>query len=294
MLEIAVLVTRKSALEQHFNSFAQCICSEESQSEQSGSDHSDRRVKYALTQISIEELLTQENILSVYRALIVPGGSVFEVEKALGVEGSKRICEFVHSGGGYIGCCCGAFLASRCGYMSPLGEDTSAGFAILGVQSDGYFGGTGDLTCDILAEKTTSFSGQVQLSFLGTKSSSMTDKESTSTVRMFYRNGQLFSKPCVRKNTHLDCDVPVCTPLLRASELKTATDHHKFADGVNVPGAVYYGAVAGRFGKGRVVAFGGHPESRSHHSSEGHASQKMVRDALDWVVQGEAAPIDSH
>lgn len=43
---------------------------------------------------------------------MVPGGFSVEQSKSLGVSGRRAICHFVNRGGGYIGICAGAFLAT--------------------------------------------------------------------------------------------------------------------------------------------------------------------------------------
>jgi glutamine amidotransferase-like uncharacterized protein/4-amino-4-deoxy-L-arabinose transferase-like glycosyltransferase len=51
-------------------------------------------------------------ILSKYDLLIVPGGISDEMANALGHEGREAIRKFIYEGGGYIGICAGAYLAS--------------------------------------------------------------------------------------------------------------------------------------------------------------------------------------
>lgn len=62
-------------------------------------------------------LLTAEEIrggkLKEICVLIQPGGSGSGQAKALGDDGRARVKEFVKQGGGYIGICAGAYLASR-------------------------------------------------------------------------------------------------------------------------------------------------------------------------------------
>lgn len=62
-------------------------------------------------------LVTAEDIragkLKDFRVLIQPGGSGGGQAKALGEEGRAKVKAFVKDGGGYIGICAGAYLASR-------------------------------------------------------------------------------------------------------------------------------------------------------------------------------------
>lgn len=56
---------------------------------------------------------TREGKLKDYRIVIQPGGSGSAQAKALGEEGRAKLKSFVKDGGGYIGVCAGAYLASR-------------------------------------------------------------------------------------------------------------------------------------------------------------------------------------
>lgn len=63
------------------------------------------------------ELVTAEDIragkLKDFRVLIQPGGTGGGQAKALGEEGRAKVKAFVKDGGGYVGICAGAYLASR-------------------------------------------------------------------------------------------------------------------------------------------------------------------------------------
>lgn len=54
----------------------------------------------------------RDGALEKFDVLIQPGGSASEQAKMLGEEGRQRIQQFVKSGGGFIGICAGAYLAS--------------------------------------------------------------------------------------------------------------------------------------------------------------------------------------
>jgi glutamine amidotransferase-like uncharacterized protein len=53
-----------------------------------------------------------EGILNDYDIVIMPGGSGSAQSRRLGDEGRRKIQDFVSSGGGYVGICAGAYLAS--------------------------------------------------------------------------------------------------------------------------------------------------------------------------------------
>ncbi|KAA0134264.1 biofilm PGA synthesis protein PgaC [Gimesia chilikensis] len=54
----------------------------------------------------------RNGILKDFDVLIMPGGSGSKQSKALAPEGRKAVRQFVQNGGGYVGICAGAYLAS--------------------------------------------------------------------------------------------------------------------------------------------------------------------------------------
>jgi len=54
----------------------------------------------------------QQGVLTDFDVLIMPGGSASKQSKALGETGREAIKKFVNAGGGYVGICAGAYLAS--------------------------------------------------------------------------------------------------------------------------------------------------------------------------------------
>ncbi|MCA9129452.1 MAG: biofilm PGA synthesis protein PgaC [Planctomycetales bacterium] len=54
----------------------------------------------------------RQGVLSDIDVLIMPGGSGSSQAEHLKVEGRKAICDFVDQGGGYVGICAGSYLAS--------------------------------------------------------------------------------------------------------------------------------------------------------------------------------------
>ena len=67
--------------------------------------------KFTVTRISADEIRTGK--LSGVDVLVQPGGSGGKQGKALGKEGAAAVREFVESGGGYLGVCAGAYLATN-------------------------------------------------------------------------------------------------------------------------------------------------------------------------------------
>ena len=65
--------------------------------------------------IKVQELTANDirnNDLSAYDAIIFSGGSGSKQAEALGEEGKRNIKHFIEHGGGYLGICAGAYLAS--------------------------------------------------------------------------------------------------------------------------------------------------------------------------------------
>lgn len=61
----------------------------------------------------IDEASIKKGELKDYSVLIVPGGYTKRCVTSLGKRGFERIRDFVESGGGYIGICAGAYMASK-------------------------------------------------------------------------------------------------------------------------------------------------------------------------------------
>jgi glutamine amidotransferase-like uncharacterized protein len=54
----------------------------------------------------------QRGVLSSFAAVVFPGGSGSAQARSLGIEGRRKVREFVGAGGGYLGICGGAFLST--------------------------------------------------------------------------------------------------------------------------------------------------------------------------------------
>lgn len=158
-----------------------------------------------------------------YDVLIQPGGSGGGQGRALGEDGRERVRRFVKAGGGYVGICAGAYLASS-QYSWSLGVlDAKV------VDSQHWARGTGKVELAVTAE------GQ---SILGL---------GETPVVIHYENGPLLAPAG-------DPEVPAYRPLATfASEIA----ENGAPKGV-MPGTT--AIAAGRFGKGRVLCFSPHPE----------------------------------
>ena len=78
----------------------------------------DRWQAASITEVSPEEIAA--GVLTNYDVIIFAGGSGSKQAEALTEEGRKRIREFVATGGGFVGICAGAYLASS-GFSWSLG-----------------------------------------------------------------------------------------------------------------------------------------------------------------------------
>merc|ERR1712203_543282 len=95
--------------------------------------------------------------------------------EALGDDGADQLCRFVYNGGGYYGSCCGAFLASRCGYM-PCRQQ----YTMLGVNPFEFTAGIGMAKCALLP----SAEGVLHSATESTELS----------IEILYQNGQTFGQ----------------------------------------------------------------------------------------------------
>jgi len=156
------------------------------------------------------------------RVLIIPGGTASGEREALGAAGCRAIENFVSSGGGYIGICAGAYLV-------PLSErQSAANIQLINARlhdSEHWVRGEQTIECSALTRgnsKTTPF-------------------------QIHFQNGPIFVPG---KDPYL----PEYTCLA-----KYETDLHA----PDAPAGQMAGndaIIASRFGKGRVILFGPHPE----------------------------------
>ena len=91
-------------------------------------------MNYTVETVSAQQI--NHNGLGAFRALCIPGGSMYDYAQDISARGKENIRNFVHNGGGYIGICGGAYFASEEVYwrgsqlpMTPLGlfHGTAAG-----------------------------------------------------------------------------------------------------------------------------------------------------------------------
>ncbi|MDY3551526.1 BPL-N domain-containing protein [Gemmata sp. JC717] len=152
-------------------------------------------------------LVTGEDIragaLKDVRVLIQPGGSGAAQAKDLGEEGRAKVKQFVKDGGGYIGICAGAYLASRSYDWSLHILDAEVLDRAHWARGTGdvelRFGPKGKEFFDTKAEKLTVYYGQGPLLAPG-KDDAIPDYEELATyeTEIFSKGG---AKPGVMKGT---------------------------------------------------------------------------------------------
>lgn len=78
--------------------------------------------------INVEHSYNIEDLdQSKHQILIIPGGTARKQQEDLGSEGIKKIKEFVENGGGYVGICAGAYLAS----LPPIDRPNKPGIGLI-------------------------------------------------------------------------------------------------------------------------------------------------------------------
>jgi glutamine amidotransferase-like uncharacterized protein len=161
--------------------------------------------------------------LEKFDVIIHPGGSGSGQAKSLGEEGRSKVREFVKRGGGFVGVCAGAYLASAEYPWSLKLLDARV------VDDEHWARGTGDVKLQITA------AGRDALS----------KEQSSPTV--YYENGPLLG-PAKRS------EIPDFESLATFETEIRKND---------APKGVMLGTTAiarGKFGEGRVVCFSPHPE----------------------------------
>lgn len=181
----------------------------------------DEEKSFAIDEISGKDI--QAGALERYDVLICPGGSGSGQAKALGKEGRDRVHQFVKDGGGFVGICAGAYLASAEYPWALKLLDAKV------VDDEHWARGTGEVVLELPK------SGQVALHADRTQ------------VPIAYENGPLLAPA---KNSQIPDFESLAT---FASEIREN----------DAPVGIMKGTTAiarGKLGQGRVVCFSPHPE----------------------------------
>lgn len=183
-------------------------------------------------------------VLEQFDAVAFCGGSGSGQAKALGDEGRRQVRQFVDQGGGYIGICAGSYLAC---------SGFSWGLSILDARAKSPLWRRGKGTVRFEATDTGA-----EILGLGRAG-----------IDVHYANGP------VLELAHAD-DIPDFTPL--------ALFTTEMADN-GTPQGIMAGspaAVAGRYGRGRVLCFSPHPEQTP-------GLENCVLRAVRWVARRDGA-----
>jgi Uncharacterized protein conserved in bacteria len=186
--------------------------------------------------------------LSKFDVLVVPGGRATGQAKALGKEGCGAIEEYIKNGGGYIGVCAGAFLASE-GYN----DDTSNIVLVDAKAADveHWDRGTGDVQV-----KITDKSHPILKGYYGT-------------ITVHYENGPVLQKaqdPNIADYSQLAAYV---------------SDVHQNKDAVTGIMPNSSALTASEYGNGRCVLFSFHPELSA-------GLQRMLVQGVLWSAKVDA------
>ncbi|MCI0333867.1 MAG: BPL-N domain-containing protein [Planctomycetes bacterium] len=196
--------------------------------------------KFVYQLVTAKEI--RDGALDRFDVVIHPGGSGQKQANALGVDGRRAVCGFVERGGGYVGICAGAYLASD-HFVWSLGL-LDARF----VDRKHWARGTGEV--------------QLRLSELGRKALGV-DRE---TLAIYYGQGPLLAPD------HND-DIPDYE-LLATYETEIAEN--------GAPAGVMKGTAAiarGIYGRGRVFCFSPHPEKTAGLETLVHAAVRWAAGA---------------
>ncbi|MBM3472635.1 MAG: hypothetical protein FJX75_05115 [Armatimonadetes bacterium] len=188
--------------------------------------------------------------LTAFDAVGFPGGSGSAEARALGDVAAAYVREFVEAGGGYLGICAGAYLASS-----------------------HYSWSLGLLNAHVLTGPVPGERGK-QLWYRGESAAVTVEfaqgaepilgREALTRVEMRYHNGPILS-PGARN------DLPPYVPL---AHFRTEVSRYDAQRGtmVNTPAIVI-----GQYGEGRVMAISPHPEASPE-------QRDIVVKALDWLT----------
>jgi glutamine amidotransferase-like uncharacterized protein len=184
--------------------------------------------------LSPKDVRSSSNGLSRFDVLIFPGGRAHKQAEALGEEGRRAVKDFIRSGGGYLGICAGAFLASTqyewsLGFVNTRtlhGDREMSGIGIRSMADRG----PGSVQIELTPEGRSIFGdrpGPIDISFSG---------------------GPVFPGP-------MHHDLPPCIPL---AHYRTELANYTPQRGTMIGTPAIFAAT---FGAGRVITISPHPET---------------------------------
>ncbi len=185
----------------------------------------------------------RDGILQNYDVLICPGGSGSRQAKELKEEGRSSIRKFVRDGGGFVGICAGAYLASS-HYQWSLGVINARVW-------DRQHWARGRKNVDI----SLTPSGREVLS------------KSKAKFNVYYANGPLL--------------VPDNQPHLPGYEVLAKYDTEVARNGAPANAMVgTHAIIRSKFGTGRVICFGPHPEMKN-------GPKSLIASGVYWAANAE-------
>jgi hypothetical protein len=174
----------------------------------------------SIAQVTPEEI--RSGVLTNYDVVIFAGGSGSGQANALGAAGREAVREFVGNGGGYIGICAGAYLATS-----------------------GFSWGLGIINARTASPKWRRGVGTVKMELTGTGSGILGERRGGFEVH--YANG-----PILRPANHPDLPAYESLAFFRTELAKNDTPPGIMVDSPAV--------IAAEFKRGRVVCISPHPE----------------------------------
>jgi hypothetical protein len=201
----------------------------------------------------------QAGVLNQFDVVIFPGGSGSKEAAAIGPDGCAAVREFVKSGGGYVGICAGAFLATA-KYDWSLALVNAKTF-------------TGKRHIDGVGEKSMWFRGKGRVKMELTDEGQEILGDMLGLLDVDYANGPILS-PAGKE------DVPDYVSLaFFRSEISLWEPQEGTM--INTPAIV-----ASEFGEGRAIAISPHPEGTA-------GLEPLVQRAVAWVAGESASDCDS-
>jgi len=190
-------------------------------------------------------------VLEQFDAILFPGGSGSKQAGAIGPAGRKHLRDFVRKGGGYLGVCGGAYLCSA-HYSWSLDLIDTAVF-------------TGSREIEGLGKKQMWYRGEsatveMQLTEEGKKLFAHVPER----FEVTYQNGPIVSPKA-------DPDLTPYTPLayFRSEQVLYEPQRGTMVDTPAI--------VAGRFGRGRVIAISPHPEATE-------SLHPIIMESIRWIT----------
>jgi glutamine amidotransferase-like uncharacterized protein len=200
--------------------------------------------EYKVDTIKADDI--RDGKLKDYRILIVPGGSGSREAKTLGEKGRDQIKSYVRDGGNYVGICAGSYLATT-----------------------DYEWSIGLLNAKVVdREHWARGHGSVSIEFTDRGKSLLGVKDGKADI--IYWQGPLLAPG----------DSKEVAPFEALARYETEIAEKGAPKGV-MKGTV--AVAAGKYGKGKVVCFGPHPEKME-------SSYNLLKGALQWVKEPEKMP----